>query len=62
MSKSKQTNNKKSSKYVTVNGIQLLPNGTYRVRKSIVGRKFSAHFTKRKDAISYRNNIINLMF
>lgn len=53
--KSKQTSNKSASKYKTTNGIQVLPSGSYRVRKMIDGKTYSATFTKRKDAINYRD-------
>jgi hypothetical protein len=46
-------NSNNTTKYKTINGIQKLPNGTYRIRKSINGVKYSACFKKRKDASKY---------
>lgn len=40
-------------KYKTTNGIQKLPTGKYRVRKTIKGVNYSLNFTKRKDAMNY---------
>lgn len=55
--KNKVTNNSTTSnmttntpKYKTTNGIQKLPNGTYRIRKTINGVKYSASFSKRGKA------------
>lgn len=44
---------KKETTYKTVNGIQKLPTGNYRVRKTIKGVKYSLNFTKRTDAMKY---------
>lgn len=40
-------------KYKTTNGVQKLPTGKYRIRKTINGIKYSCNFTKRKDAVNY---------
>ena len=42
-----------TSTYKTINGIQKLPAGNYRVRKTIKGVKYSLNFNKRKDAMNY---------
>ena len=47
------SNNKTTTMYKTTNGIQKLPTGNYRIRKMINGVKYSANFTKRKDAVRY---------
>lgn len=43
----------KQTKYKTTNGVQKLPTGKYRIRKTINGVKYSVNFTKRKDAVNY---------
>lgn len=40
-------------KYKTTNGIQKLPSGNYRVRKTINGQKIDGTFKLRKDAKRY---------
>ena len=51
MKNNKTTTNKNSTKgYKTVKGIQTLPTGNYRVRKTINGQKVDGTFKKLKDA------------
>lgn len=57
--KTKSTKKVVTKKSVTVNGIQPLPSGSYRVRKTINGTTFDKTFTKRKYAITYRKTLIN---
>lgn len=47
------TNNTGMTKYKTTNGIQKLPSGNYRVRKTINGQKVDGTFKLRKDAKRY---------
>ncbi len=51
--KTTATSTTKVSMYKTTNGIQKLPNGNYRVRKTVKGVKYSLNFTKRTDAMKY---------
>ena len=44
-------------KYKTIKGIQILPSGSYRVRKTINNKTFSGVFKLRKDAIAYRETL-----
>ncbi len=61
----KTKNNKKSTKKVakksvktnTVNGIETLPSGSYRVRKTVNGVKHSFITSKCKDAIAFRDTL-----
>jgi hypothetical protein len=48
-----------SKKPLTVNGVQLLPSGSYRVRKSIKGIKFDVTFKKRRDAVALVKTLTN---
>lgn len=44
----------------TKNGIEkLFKTGNYRVRKTINGVKYSANFSKRKDAVAYLYTLVN---
>ena len=63
--KNKTTNNSLTSnstsntpKYKTTNGIQKLPNGTYRVRKTIKGVNYSGSFTKRSKAMEFLTMVV----
>lgn len=63
--KNKTTNNDTSinstsntPKYKTTNGIQKLPNGSYRVRKTINGVKYSGSFTKRGKAMEFLTLVV----
>jgi hypothetical protein len=47
--------------YKTTNGIQKLPNGTYRIRKQVNGKMYSACFKKRKDAVKYKTLLISAL-
>lgn len=53
--------NKKSSKktkvQLTINGIQTLPSGSFRVRRQINGKTYDATFKSRRDAVAYRNTL-----
>lgn len=49
--KSKST--KKVAKSVTTNGVQKLPNGSYRVRKTVNKTSYDGVFKKRQDAVAY---------
>jgi hypothetical protein len=52
--KNNNSNNNTTTMYKTTNGIQKLPNGTYRIRKQVNGKMYSACFKKRKDAVKYK--------
>lgn len=59
-----KTNNSKTtsttvSTYKTTNGIQKLPTGNYRVRKTIKGVKYSGNFIKRGQAMEFLTLITN---
>lgn len=45
----------KRAKLQTINGIQTLPSGSYRVRKSINNKTFDCTFSKMSDARAYRD-------
>lgn len=51
--------NNNTTMYKTTNGIQKLPNGTYRIRKQVNGKMYSACFKKRSDAVKYKSLLIN---
>jgi hypothetical protein len=63
--KNKKTTTKKSTKKVasklvktnTVNGIETLPSGSYRVRKTVNGVKHSFITSKRRDAVAFRDTL-----
>ena len=57
--KTNNSNNNTSTMYKTTNGIQKLPNGTYRIRKQVNGKMYSACFKKRSDAVKYKSLLIN---
>jgi hypothetical protein len=61
--KNKNTTNSNTtsttSTYKTINGIQKLPTGKYRVRKTINGTKYSGNFAKRTEAIKYLTLLTN---
>lgn len=61
--KTKTTNNTTItttvSTYKTTNGIQKLPTGNYRVRKTINGVKYSGNFIKRGKAMEFLTLITN---
>jgi hypothetical protein len=37
--------------------VEVTPSGTYRVRKCINGRKYNSSFARKKDAISFRDEL-----
>lgn len=53
MKNNKETKNTSIKGYKTVKGIQTLPTGNYRVRKTINGQKVDGTFKKLKDAKSF---------
>lgn len=53
MKNNKGTKNTSIKGYKTVKGIQTLPTGNYRVRKTINGQKVDGTFKKLKDAKSF---------
>lgn len=57
--KTNNSNNNTTTMYKTTNGIQKLPNGTYRIRKQFNGKMYSACFKKRSDAVKYKSLLIN---
>lgn len=55
--KTSKVSTTKSAKQTTINGVQHLANGKYRVQKEINGVRYSRNFSSKKLAISYRNSI-----
>lgn len=53
--KNKKVTKTKQPKYKTKNGVQELPNGSYRIRKTINGVKYDGCFTNKRNAIKYLN-------
>ena len=58
--KNKTTKTVKNSTkgYKTVKGIQSLPSGNYRVRKTINGQKVDGTFKRKKDAVTFLSLIM----
>lgn len=56
---SKTTSKLTVKKTMTVAGIQPLPSGSFRVRKSIGGKVISGVFKKRKEAVAFRKSLTN---
>jgi hypothetical protein len=37
--------------------VEVTPSGTYRVRKSINGKKYNSSFKRKKEAVAFRNEL-----